>query len=251
MSNKHHERQEPKAASEPDRGLEAAAPAEAKAPPEPRTEAPGPDKAETEALRSRIKDLEARLTLLAEENSSTKNQYLRSLAEYENFRKRMFREREDLQKYSNFGLLGDLVPLLDDFDRAIASSEHGKDFQTLHDGILIIRRQIGSVLENKYGLARYESLGKPFDPNVHEAVASEPGEVEEPLVSLEFLPGYRLHDRVVRSAKVRVKMPAPKSASTQGADPAAGRGDLAGAGAGAGVDGEKKASDGDAAAAME
>lgn len=180
-------------------------------------------------LRGKIAELESQIAILGEEASSLKNQYLRSLADAENFRKRMFRERDEAEKYKNVGLLSDLVPLLDDFDRAIASAEHAREYQTLHDGIAIIRRQMGSILENKYGLTRYESVNLPFDPNVHEAVASEPGEVEEPLVSLEFLPGYKLHDRVVRSAKVRVRMPTPRAAPTAGASAsqAPERGDVA------------------------
>lgn len=206
MSNKHHDRPAQAGAGQASTPEPAAAPEGDRAVPglEPQT-------AELEALRARVAELEAGLARAGEETSSLKDQYLRSLADYENFRKRMFREREDQQKYANFGLLTDLVPLLDDFDRAIASAEHARDYQTLHDGIAIIRRQIASVLENKYGLSRYESLGKPFDPHIHEAVASEPGEVEEPEVSQEYLPGYKLHDRVVRSAKVRVRMPAPSA----------------------------------------
>jgi molecular chaperone GrpE len=218
MSNKHHERHEPAEAKVAD-----SIPADKKRPEdEPADGVPTSEtsSAEPEAdlgfMKGRIQALEAQAKTLAEESSTLKDQYLRSLAEYENFRKRMFREREDLQKYANFALLGDLVSLLDDFDRAIASSEHTQEYRTLHDGIVLIRRQIGSVLENKYGLARFESIGKPFDPHVHEAVASEPGEVEEPIVSLEFLPGYKLHERIVRSAKVRVKMPAPKAAASSG-----------------------------------
>ncbi|MEI6874970.1 MAG: nucleotide exchange factor GrpE [Spirochaetota bacterium] len=212
MSNKHHERRDsatPKASD--------SIPAEKDAPEassSPATDDPGStgegEVGELNSQRDLIKVLEARVLTLADESSSLKDQYLRSLAEYENFRKRMFREREDLQKYANFAILGDLVSLLDDFDRAIASAENARDYQTLHDGIVLIRRQIGSVLENKYGLTRFESIGKPFDPHVHEAVASEPGDSEEPVVSLEFLPGYKLHERVVRSAKVRVKMPVPE-----------------------------------------
>jgi molecular chaperone GrpE len=81
----------------------------------------------------------------------------------------------------------------------------------LHDGVLLIRRQLAQLLENKYGLKRLESLGKPFDPNSHEAVAMEQGEVgaaTEPIVSEEFLPGYGLHERIIRTAKVKVRMPA-------------------------------------------
>ncbi len=216
MSNKHHDRPAPVGAGETSAPRSSSPPeGDASAQPEPAKEGSAQQGSEElDALRSRVKDLEEETKRRSEEASSLKDQYLRSLADYENFRKRMFREREDQQKYANFGLLSDLVPLLDDFDRAIASAEHSRDYQTLHDGIAITRRQIASVLESKYGLLRFESLGKPFDPHVHEAIASEPGEVEEPEVSMEFLPGYRLHDRVVRSAKVRVRMPAPKAAET-------------------------------------
>ena len=157
---------------------------------------------------------EASAKVLAEENASLKDQYLRKLADYENFRKRMFREKEEVQKYAVVGLLGDLVPVLDDFDRAIASAEHARDYTVLHDGVLLIKRQIASLLENKHGLVRFESLGKLFDPNIHEAVASDCGEVEDATVVEEFLPGYRLHDRVVRSAKVKIRMPSPNSGAS-------------------------------------
>lgn len=228
MSNKHHDRPAQSGNGEkanPAREAEVAS--EGQTLPEGGVDPSVPEGGgEIEKLQSRIKELETEVSRLGDEASGLKDQYLRSLADYENFRKRMFRDREDQQKYANFGLLSDLVPLLDDFDRAIASAEHAKDYQTLHDGIVIIRRQIASVLENKYGLTRYETLGKPFDPHVHEAVASEMGEVEEPVVALEFLPGYRLHDRVVRSAKVRVRMPSPtavdSTGSANGADGAPG-----------------------------
>jgi molecular chaperone GrpE len=209
MSNKHHERRESGAAKAVGFPSPESGDSEASVTGSPVAAIPVAEAPISEAEEFRLKEvvLEARIASLIEESSSFKDQYLRKLADYENFRKRMFREREDSLKYANFGLLGDLVPLLDDFDRAIASAEHARDYQTLHDGIVLIRRQIGTILENKYGLARFESLGRPFDPNVHEAVASEPGEVDEPVVSLEFLPGYRLHDRIIRSAKVRVRMP--------------------------------------------
>ena len=97
-----------------------------------------------------------------------------------------------------------------DFDRSIASAEVGQNYDHLHDGVLLIRRQLSQMLENKYSLKRFESKGALFDPNRHEALFAEPGDVEEPVVSEEYLPGYELHDRILRTAKVRVKMPAPK-----------------------------------------
>ncbi len=166
---------------------------------------------------SRMAILEAELSAAREELSAVNDKYLRKLAEDANFRKRMIREKEDGQRFAVTSLLGDLIPVLDDFDRAIASAETQKDYAVLHDGVQLIRRQLGSVLEAKYGLARFESLGKSFDPNHHEAVAmvqGGPEDGDEAVVAEEFLPGYGLHDRVIRTAKVRVMMPAPKTADS-------------------------------------
>lgn len=121
-----------------------------------------------------------------------------------------WREKEDSQRYAVATLLGDIIPILDDFDRAIASAETARDYTILHDGIVLIRRQLGGMLESKYGLKRFESLGKPFDPNHHEAVAMIVGEADEATVAEEFLPGYGLHERILRTAKVKVKMPGAK-----------------------------------------
>jgi molecular chaperone GrpE len=164
---------------------------------------------EIKTLRERVSALEAREAALNEECSSLKDQYLRKLADYENFRKRMFREREDSLKFANTGLLSDLIAILDDFTRAIGSSEHTNDYKVLHDGVILIQRQLGQMLSNKYGLVTFNSVGEIFDPNIHEAVASEMADVDEPIISQEFLPGYKLHDRVIRSAKVKVQMPLP------------------------------------------
>jgi molecular chaperone GrpE len=166
---------------------------------------------------ARVALLASELAAAREELSSVNDKYLRKLAEDVNFRKRMTREKEDGQRFAVATLLGDLIPILDDLDRAIASAEIQKDYAILHDGVLLIKRQLGSVLEAKYGLARFESLGKPFDPNHHEAVAmvqGGPEDGDEAVVAEEFLPGYGLHERILRTAKVRVRMPSPKAASS-------------------------------------
>jgi molecular chaperone GrpE len=178
------------------------------------SEAPGsPDEELPEdAESSRLAALESELAAAREELSSVNDKYLRKLADDVNFRKRMAREKEDGQRFALTALLGDLIPILDDFDRAIASAETQKDYAVLHDGVLLIKRRLGSVLESKYGLSRFESLGKPFDPNHHEAVAMIQGGPEdgaEAVVAEEFLPGYGLHDRIIRTAKVKVRMPHP------------------------------------------
>lgn len=149
----------------------------------------------------------AKVATLEAEVSSLKDQYLRKLADYENFRKRMFREKDEAVKYANAQLLEDLVTVIDDFDRAIYSSEQSKDFKSLHDGIDMIRQNLLGMLDRKYGLVHFESVGTSFDPNVHEAVMSERGECAEPVIVEEFIKGYKLRDRVLRSAKVKVRMP--------------------------------------------
>jgi len=183
--------------------------------------APLPEAAEVSALRDRVAALEKQEASLKEENSSLKDQYLRKLADYENFRKRMFRERDESLKYANANLLADLVPVLDDFDRAVDSAEHVQEYSVLHDGVVIIRRQLGQLLSGKYGLEPFDPVGQVFDPNIHEALASEPGDGEETVVSAVLLPGYRLHERVLRSAKVRVKTPSPQASSAATAKPQA------------------------------
>ena len=179
---------------------------------EPMPEAQGPDGCEASEDLSRI--LEARLTEaenraaeLQAENAELKDQYLRKLADYENFRKRMFRDKDDAVQFANSSLIQDLLGILDDFDRAISSSEVSRDFQVFHDGIGMVRNRLLATLEGKYGLSRFDAAGAVFDPNIHEAVAVEKAGIPDPVVSEEFVKGYKLHGRVLRAAKVKVRMP--------------------------------------------
>lgn len=162
------------------------------------------------AVRQELEKTKAELAEVRNQLEEANDKFLRKLAEEVNFRKRMIREKEDAQKYGITSLLNDLIPVLDDFDRSIASAEAGKNYEHLHDGVLLIRRQLSQMLENKYSLRRFESKGMLFDPNRHEALFAEPADVEEAVVAEEYLPGYELHDRILRTAKVSVKMPAPK-----------------------------------------
>jgi molecular chaperone GrpE len=151
----------------------------------------------------------ARVAALEAENSNLKDQYLRKAADFENFRKRMNSEKQAAIDYANQTLLLDLIPVIDDFERAIKSSEAARDYDTLHEGIVLIEKRLVSQLEAKWGLARFESAGAPFDPNRHEALMMEKSaEVLEPVVAEEFFRGYSLKDRIVRAAKVKVLMPA-------------------------------------------
>lgn len=165
---------------------------------------------ETQALKAELASARQKVDELQSKYEEANEKYLRILAEEVNFRKRMTREKDEAGKYAISGLLSDLIPILDDFDRGIASAESATSYEKLHEGILLIQKQLSQMLENKYSLKRFESKGKAFDPNKHEALFAEPAAVEEATVAEEYLPGYALHDRVLRTAKVRVKIPAPK-----------------------------------------
>jgi molecular chaperone GrpE len=136
------------------------------------------------------------------------DQYLRKAAEFENFRKRMNREKQELVDFANQNLLLDLIQVIDDFERAIKSAETSKDFTSFYEGISMIEKRLSSQLEIKWGLKRFDSAGEVFDPNRHEAIMMEKSaDIPEPVVQEDFIKGYTLKDRVIRSAKVKVLMP--------------------------------------------
>ena len=153
----------------------------------------------------RIVNLEAQIADLADQN-------LRRAAEFENFRKRMNKEKQEAIEFANQALLLDLIPVLDDFERAIKSGEtiatQAPEFTSLLEGVSMTEKLLLSLLENKWGLKRYDSEGEIFDPALHEAIMVEKStEVMEPLVQSDYIKGYMLKDRVIRSAKVNVLMP--------------------------------------------
>jgi molecular chaperone GrpE len=144
------------------------------------------------------------------------DQLLRKAADFDNYRKRMMKEKEEARLFANTGLLEDLVDVLDNFERAIRSSEAARDYDGFHSGIVMIEEQFASMLERKYNLKKMDSAGKPFTPELHEAIAMDPtadGEVQ--VVVEEYQKGYQLHDRVLRTAKVKVG-PANKTETKEG-----------------------------------
>lgn len=139
------------------------------------------------------------------------DQYLRKAADFDNYRKRMIREKQEAIDYANTNLLSDLLQILDDFDRAIeAGKKAGEDAAAFMQGVMMIRSGLLTLLESKYGLQYYEVQGLVFNPEIHEAVATNPSaEVTEPTVGAELQKGYKLKERILRPAKVMVLMPTP------------------------------------------
>lgn len=169
--------------------------------------------ADSEEEGDPIQILTKRLSELEHENSELKDQFLRKSADFENFRKRMNREKEEAIAFANRELLEDLLPIIDDFERAIKSAEESKDFDAFLEGVALIEKQFTSMLERKWGLTRFDSEGEEFDPQRHEAVTSEEGKPgSSPTVVEDYQKGYLLRDRVLRSAKVKVALPTESNA---------------------------------------
>jgi len=146
-------------------------------------------------------------TLLAE----TRDQLLRKAAEFENFRKRMNQEKQSSIEYANQSLLLDIIPIIEDFERAILAGESSTDYTGLLEGIKMIEKRLVSQLETKWGLRRFNSAGELFNPNIHEAVMMEKSpDITEAIVQEDFQKGYMLKERVIKTAKVKVLMPEEK-----------------------------------------
>jgi molecular chaperone GrpE len=166
------------------------------------SETPENEVKEEESAEDKIKELEEQIL-------SLKDQLLRKHADFENFKKRINKEKEDSIRYANQMIMLDIVEIIDDFERAIKSSEESKDFDAFHKGIELIENQLVSMLEKKWALKRFESLGEVFNPERHQAIAmEESSECDEPVVAEDYQKGYLFHERVLRPAKVKVNKPA-------------------------------------------
>src|SRR5690606_17098895 len=124
-------------------------------------------------------------------------------AEFDNFRKRTQREKEEISKYAAERIILSLLPVIDNFERAIESTANNKDFESFSQGVNLIFRQLYKVLEDE-GLKAIEAVGQQFDPNLHEAMMKEESDQEENIVLEEFQKGYFLKDKVIRFSKVKV-----------------------------------------------
>jgi len=152
---------------------------------------------------------EQKIAELEGQLAETRDQLLRKAAEFENSRKRMNQEKQNSIEYANQSLLSDIIPIIDDFERAIQSGESNQtDYQSFLDGIKMIEKRFTSQLEAKWGLKRFSAAGELFDPNLHEAVMMEKSpDITEAVVQEDFMKGYMLKERVIRAAKVKVLMP--------------------------------------------
>ncbi len=144
------------------------------------------------------------LEVLAGERDQLKDQLLRTMADLQNVRRRAAEDRLSIQKFATEELVRDLLPVVDNFGRAVASAEAGATPEAIVEGVQMIQKQLQSVLENR-NVRRIESVGQLFDPEFHEALGADITEdVPEGTVTLEIEAGYRMADRVIRPARVKV-----------------------------------------------
>jgi molecular chaperone GrpE len=157
--------------------------------------------------RQTVSPLQDALDAKTREVEELQNRNLRLMAEFDNARKRAAREREDYVRFANESFLRELFPVLDNFDRALQAAKGDPGSAAVTAGIELIQRELLRVLE-KFGAVPFQSVGQPFDPERHEAVARVPTtDQPEMTVVAETARGYLLNGRVLRPAMVTVAVP--------------------------------------------
>jgi len=152
-----------------------------------------------------ISKLQSQIDVLMSERASLYDKLLRRQAEFENYRKRVERERAELYQHGRDDVLLQFLPVVDNFERALSSLEESEgDAEALRRGVELIHKQFKDALA-KLGLETVEAVGHTFDPHVHEAVTTEATDKhKENTVIEEFQRGYKIGDRLLRPAKVKV-----------------------------------------------
>lgn len=172
---------------------------------------------EYEGLKRRVQELEG-----------LREKFLHAAADFENAKKRNAREKEEFLKFSQERILKEILPVLDNFERALdhvaaaavtggAEETMQQNFKTLVSGVERVQKQLTDILK-AHGLTRLVTVGQPYDPHRHEVVAHVAEEGPEDRIVDELEPGYMFHDRLLRAAKVRVRIP-PQAPPSENKEP--------------------------------
>lgn len=167
-----------------------------------------PDLKETiNKLQAELEGKDREISELKKAVEELKDKFLRSVAELDNIRKRTEREKEEFFQYALSDLLRDILPILDNFERALKTSEEEVDGKTFREGVELIYRMLLNLVK-KHGVRPIELESKRFDPSLHHALVSEESaEVSEPEIKEELQKGYLLHNRLLRPTMVKVIIP--------------------------------------------
>ena len=158
----------------------------------------------TAAVESAESHRKVDVARLEQELSDLRDRSMRTLADFDNYRKRAERERQETRRYALLEPMRDLLEVVDNLERAVSAGGSAED---LKRGVEMILRQLDELLR-RYGVVPIETADRAFDPAVHEAVARrESADVDEPVVDEEYQKGYMLHERLLRPARVVVTVP--------------------------------------------
>lgn len=171
-----------------------------------------------EAPSSEVPDTEEELARIQSELEQTRERVLRLQAELENVHKRNAREAATRQQYASLPVIRDLLPVLDNIERAIEASNQAGEGTSLLDGVKLVHQQLISVLQ-RHDCTAIDALHTPFDPHLHEAISQQPSdEVPAGTVVAVAQVGYRMHDRVVRPSQVIVSTAPDRPSETPNRD---------------------------------
>lgn len=188
MTRKRHEKHEP----EPEPAAESQEPR-----PEAPDDQPGPQPDQPSSAEARIAELERAL-------AEAESRHLRVMADFQNFRRRNEEQFAERIRFAAQELVTDLLPVLDNLERALGAAQDAGSFESLHAGVEMTYRQILEILK-RYGVEQIEALGAQFDPNLHEAVMRvEDQDADDNSVIEEMRRGYTMHSRVIRPSMVKV-----------------------------------------------
>ena len=156
--------------------------------------------------------LEEQLAAAKLEAAANYDRYTRAVADLENFRKRMLREKEELRQFATSGLMEDVIPVLDNLSLGLAAAKQQTEVKGLVDGVTLVLEQFKTTL-GRHGLKEVKPEGQRFDPNFHECISHQPStEITEEHVMQVVRPGYTLNGRLVRPASVIVSSGPAKGA---------------------------------------
>ncbi len=184
-----------------------------------------------QALRQREAELEVSQNMGRETLAKLKDQHertLRAVADLDNHRKRVQREREEQAKFGQEKLLKDLLPVVDNFDRALEHARSATDLEAVKSGVAMMKKLFEDTLA-RHGVKAFSALGQPFDPKLHDAMQTVESDEAPGTVVMEVVRGFMLHDRLMRPAMVGVAKPRAEQPKAAAAEPAPGAGEPAGA----------------------
>ncbi len=180
----------------------------------------GPPTVETQAPEDEAAALRGEVEAAKAQAAEYLDGWQRARADFANYKRRVEKEQSETYQNATARVIARFLDIYDDFERAIRSAEESKDFPNFLQGIGMIEKQFVDMLESRWGLKRFSSVGEGFDPNRHEAVQRVEGPAgSKPTVVEDYQKGYYLHERVLRPARVKVMVPAAEGPpSKEGAD---------------------------------